>query len=75
MTSQRDLPQLRHAKETLAEEYGNRDWYAGAGIAPGADGLELRLNVVPDIEPQEELPQVWEGIPVQVVRISYKPRS
>ncbi len=76
MTNEEDLERLRRAKRALLAKYGDRPWFRGAGIAPGAGGLTLRLNVDPEVDlAGEEVPESCEGQPVEVVYIgAYEPR-
>ena len=76
MTDEPDLESLREAKRLLQAEFEQRAWFRGCGIAPSGDGLALRLNVDPAVEPDEgEIPSSFRGHKVDVVRIgSYRPR-
>lgn len=71
-----DVSNIQAAKKALLEEFGERPWFRGAGIAPGARGLQLRLNVDPEAElGDDEIPKRYRGFAVEVVRIrSYRPR-
>ncbi len=66
----RSIVALREAKAALVEEFGEREWFRGAGIAPGPTGLRLRLNVDSEyLSPGEKLPETFRGHPVEVVEI------
>lgn len=68
---------LRRAKRRLTEEFGDRKWFRGAGIAPGEAGLSLRLNVDKTaLAAGEQVPSRILGQPIEVVYIKkYSPRS
>jgi hypothetical protein len=72
-----DTQRIRSAKRALIEQFGDRTWFRGAGIAPTTEGLGLRLNVASDAQlAEDEIPESFEGFPVEVVRIQrYLPRS
>lgn len=70
----RDVEEVRRAKERLKIQIKDEPWYRGIGIAPGADGPIIRLNVAAEADPSL-LPDSVDGIPVEVVRIDgYAPR-
>lgn len=76
-TNEDDLERLRHAKRALLEQYGDRKWFRGAGIAPSKSGLVLRLNVDPGATTENDAPpDSFQGWPVEIVFIkSYKKRD
>jgi len=65
------VEKIRAAKDALKEEFGNRAWFRGAGIAPDEhSGLVLRLNVDPDeLETEDEVPATYKGVKVTTVFI------
>ena len=70
-----NLAELRRAKEALRQEFSERAWFRGAGIAPGQDGLVLRLNVDPDQTGDDEIPEVFHGHELHIVYTrGYEPR-
>ena len=75
--SVKDPSVARLAKDALRERYADRQWFRGVGIAPGENGLVLRLNVDPSsLESMDDLPGECDGILVEVVFIdTYQPRS
>jgi hypothetical protein len=75
--SVKDPSVARKAKHALRERYADRQWFRGVGIAPGEDGLILRLNVDPNsLASEAELPGEFDGIQIEVVFIdAYRPRS
>lgn len=75
--SKAELSQLRHAKETLQQQFGKRSWFRGVGIAPSDKGLVLRLNVDDrELITPDEIPTECEGYQLDIVHISnYKKRG
>ncbi len=64
-----ELPVAQSAKVRLARSLAGHDWVKGIGITPLRSGYGLRLNVDPDSAPAK-LPLVFEGVPVEIVRIA-----
>ena len=61
---------LRRAKRRLTEQFGDRKWFRGAGIAPAETGLCLRLNVDKSaLEAGEEVPSQILNQPIEVVYV------
>jgi len=63
-----DPEQLQRAKNQLRAALRDRPWYRGIAVVPRGRGLVLRLNVSPEAD-DSELPQEFQGIPVEIVRI------
>ncbi len=73
----RRVAAARRAKSRLAQLFAGCDWVIGVGIVPDARrGLSLRVDVRPGPESERAaLPELFEGMPVHVVRIeSREPR-
>jgi hypothetical protein len=76
MSESTNIDAARRAKLLLQQKYQNADWLRGIGIAPGAAGFTIRINVDPEIGPDpSEFPSECEGVPVEVLRTKgYGPR-
>lgn len=72
-----ETQRIERAKNALLKEFGQRPWFRGAGIAPGKEGLQLRLNVDPEAKLAEgEIPERFHGFPLKIVLIAaYRPRE
>ena len=63
-----DPAQLQRAKNQLRAALHDRPWYRGVAVVPRGRDLVLRLNVSPEAD-DSELPQEFQGIPVEIVRL------
>jgi hypothetical protein len=68
----RRVAAARRAKSRLARLFEACDWFLGVGIVPDRrSGVSLRIDVAPSPELDlAALPERFEGLPVQVVRIA-----
>ncbi len=71
VTSRR-VAAARRAKTRLAQLFASCEWFLGVGIVPeGARGVSLRVDVAAGAwADSAELPEEFEGLPVEVVRIA-----
>lgn len=66
----------RAAKQAVAQRYQAEPWFRGVGVARGAEGFAVRLNVSPDaVAAAVPLPSQQDGVPVEIVVLEeYKAR-
>lgn len=76
MSTPQGLERVRDAKRRFAQTYQRRGWCRGIGIAPRGAGYVLRVNVDSGSGAAADVPEVFEGVPVEAVHIGgYQARS
>ncbi len=59
----------------VREKFSNRRWFCGVGITRDASGPSLRLDVDPDFQDDDDIPDTFQGFELVVTPFSaHKPR-